>query len=304
MDWAKDLDFDVPVIGTGPAGAEELADYEYLFWVGCAGAFEDRARRTTRAVATLLNHAGVRFAVLGQGEACTGDPARRAGNEFLFQTLAQSNVETLNGVGARRVVVTCPHCFNTLNREYPQVGGHYDVVHHTQLLNQLLRDKRLIPVVEVSEKITYHDPCFLGRHNQVYSPPRELLEALPGAELVEPGRTRERSFCCGAGGARMWMEEKLGTRINLDRSQELLDTSADVVAVGCPFCRVMITDGVNAIRREHRFLDRSARRRAAAAPLDHAIRTGLILAAGYQPFQWITSSGAGRFAGLKSVPRL
>ena len=244
MDWAKDLGFEVPVIGVD---AEDLADYEYLFWVGCAGAFEDRAKRTTQAVATLLNHAGVTFAVLGQGEACTGDPARRAGNEFLFQTLAQGNVETLNEVAARRIVVTCPHCFNTLNREYPQLGGDYDVVHHTQLLNQLVRDKRLIPVLEVSEKITYHDPCFLGRHNQVYAPPRELLEALPGAQLLEPSRTRERSFCCGAGGARMWMEEKLGTRINLDRSQELLDTTAGVVAVGCPFCRVMITDGVNAI---------------------------------------------------------
>ncbi len=244
LDWAKDLEFEVPVIG---AAAENLDEFDYLFWVGCAGAFEDRAKRTTRAVAELLYRGGVKFAVLGEGETCTGDPARRAGNEFVFQALAMQNVETLNSVNATRIVVTCPHCFNTLNREYPQLGGNYQVLHHTQLLNQLVRDKRLVPVQAINEKITYHDPCYLGRHNQVYEPPREIIGALPGVTLTEVPRSRERSFCCGAGGARMWMEEKLGTRINATRSTELVETKADTVAVACPFCRVMVTDGVNAI---------------------------------------------------------
>jgi Fe-S oxidoreductase len=244
MDWAKDLDFEVPVVGVD---AESLDEFDYLFWVGCAGAFEDRQKKTTQAVAELLNRAGVSFAVLGEGETCTGDPARRSGNEFVFQMLAQQNVETLNEAHATRIVVTCPHCFNTLNREYPQLGGNYEVVHHTQLLNQLVRDRRLIPVSPIQEKVTYHDPCYLGRHNNVYEPPRELIAALPGVELAEVSRSRERSFCCGAGGARMWMEEKLGTRINANRTAELVATDASTVAVGCPFCRVMISDGVNAM---------------------------------------------------------
>ncbi|MCW2528368.1 MAG: Fe-S oxidoreductase [Pseudonocardiales bacterium] len=248
LDWTKGLEFEIPVVGVD---AENLAEFDYLFWVGCAGAFEDRAKKTTQAVAELLHHAGVSFAVLGEGETCTGDSARRAGNEFVFQMLAAQNVEVLNEAGAKRIVVTCPHCFNTLNREYPQLGGDYEVVHHTQLLNRLVRDKRLVPIQRIEQKITYHDPCYLGRHNQVYEPPRELIEAIPGITLTEPGRSKERSFCCGAGGARMWMEEKIGTRINADRSAELIATSAETVAVGCPFCRVMITDGVNALNAEN-----------------------------------------------------
>jgi Fe-S oxidoreductase len=261
MDWAKDLPFEVPQVG---ADVESLDEVDYLFWVGCAGAYEDRAKRTTRAVAELLDLAGVKFAVLGDGEACTGDSARRAGNEFLYQMLAQQNVEVLNEVGATKIVVTCAHCFNTIKNEYPQLGGSYEVLHHTQLLNRLVREKRLTPVARPGEgdglglsragstgsKVTYHDPCYLGRHNQVYAPPRELLQVLPGVEYAEMERSGEKSFCCGAGGARMWMEEKLGTRINNNRTAEALATGADRIAIGCPFCKVMLTDGLNAAVQE------------------------------------------------------
>ena len=248
LDWAKGLPFDVPVVG---ADVESAAEVDYLFWVGCAGAYEDRAKKTTRAVAELLHTAGVSFAVLGDGESCTGDPARRAGNEVLFQMLASANVETLNEVGATAIVVTCAHCFNTIAREYPQLGGRYDVVHHTELLNRLVGEGRLTPVADrtdgaAGQRVTYHDPCYLGRHNQVYTPPRELIGALPGVELAEMPRNRERSFCCGAGGARMWMEETLGTRIGTARADEAIATGADVIATACPFCTVMLTDGVAA----------------------------------------------------------
>ncbi|USX50264.1 (Fe-S)-binding protein [Lentzea sp. HUAS12] len=243
--WTEGLDFEVPVFDG------ELGDAEYLFWVGCAGAFEDRAKKTTRAVAELLHTADVKYTVLGPEETCTGDPARRAGNEFLFQMLAQQNVEVLNSVfedrpaGQRKIVVTCAHCFNTLANEYPSVGGTYEVVHHTQLLNKLVRERRLVPVAPVTEDVTYHDPCYLGRHNKVYEAPRELIGA-SGAKLREMPRHEERSMCCGAGGARMWMEERIGKRINLDRVDEALGTAPSKIATGCPFCRVMLTDGVTA----------------------------------------------------------
>lgn len=248
LNWIKEMDFDIPVYGQD---ADTFEDYEYLFWVGCAGAYEDRAKKTTKAVAELLATAGVKFMVLGADETCTGDSARRAGNEFLFQQLAMQNIEMLNSVfegveqRKRKIVVTCAHCFNALGNEYPEVGGDYEVVHHTQLLNRLVRQKKLIPVASVSEDVTYHDPCFLGRHNKVYDAPRELMEA-SGAKLVEMPRHGERSMCCGAGGARMWMEENIGKRINVDRVDEALSTNPKKIATGCPFCRVMLTDGVTA----------------------------------------------------------
>jgi Fe-S oxidoreductase len=246
LQWTEGLDFEVPVFD-----GELSADTEYLFWVGCAGAFEDRAKKTTRAVAELLHMADVNYTVLGSEETCTGDPARRAGNEFLFQMLAQQNVELLNSVFEgrdllkRKVVVTCAHCFNTLANEYPELGGQFDVVHHTQLLNRLVREKRLTPVAAIAEDVTYHDPCYLGRHNKVYDAPRELVGA-SGATLREMPRHGDRSMCCGAGGARMWMEEKIGKRINVERVDEALGTAPSKIATGCPFCKVMLNDGLTA----------------------------------------------------------
>jgi Fe-S oxidoreductase len=245
--WNDEVEFDVPVYGED---VDSFDGYEYLFWVGCAGAYDDKAKKTTKAVAELLAIAGVKYLVLGTGESCNGDSARRSGNEFLFQQLAQQAVETLDGLFEgvetvdRKIVVTCPHCFNTLGREYRQLGANYTVLHHTQLLNRLVRDKKLVPVSPVSEDITYHDPCFLGRHNKVYEAPRELIGA-SGARLAEMPRHADRSFCCGAGGARMWMEEHIGKRINHERVDEALATGATTVATACPFCRVMVTDGVN-----------------------------------------------------------
>src|SRR3954447_7209529 len=244
-DWIKELDFEVRM-ADGPLPHE----VEYLFWVGCAGAVDDRAKKVTKAVAELLHTAGVEFAVLGNGETCSGDPARRLGNEFVFQQLAMENVETLNGVfegrvpGMRKIVTTCPHCFNSLGREYPQLGGEYEVVHHTQLLNQLVEEGRLTPVTPVDRKVTYHDPCFLGRHNKVYTPPREILDSVQGLTTQEMHRCKDRGFCCGAGGARMWMEEKIGKRINVERTEEALDLDPDVISTACPFCITMLSDAV------------------------------------------------------------
>ena len=240
-EWITELDFEVPVVD-GEIGD----DIEYLFWVGCAGALEDRAKKTTRAVAQLLHTAGVSFAVLGPAETCTGDPARRMGNEFVYSMLAQQNVETLNEVKARKIIATCPHCFNTIANEYPQLGGNYEVIHHTQLLARLVDEGKLTPVNRVEEKITYHDPCFLGRHNRVFTPPRDIMTQVPGVQPVEMHRCKERGFCCGAGGARMWMEERIGKRINTERVEEALAEDPDTVSTACPYCLVMLGDAISA----------------------------------------------------------
>jgi Fe-S oxidoreductase len=241
LEWISEVDFEVPV-ADGKLGA----DVEYLFWVGCAGALEDRAKKTTKAIAELLHVAGVNFAVLGPAETCTGDPARRIGNEFVYTMLAQQNIETLNEAGARKIVASCPHCFNTIANEYPQLGGNYEVIHHTQLLASLVADGKIKPVNPVNEKITYHDPCFLGRHNRIFTAPREIMEQVPGVRAQEMHRCKERGFCCGAGGARMWMEERIGKRINTERIDEALGTDPDTISTGCPYCMVMLGDAVSA----------------------------------------------------------
>jgi Fe-S oxidoreductase len=226
---------------------------EILFWVGCAGSFDDRYKRVTRAFAGILNALGIRFAVLGNEETCTGDPARRAGNEFLFQMQAMNNIQVLNGYGIQRVVTACPHCFNILKNEYPELGGTYEVIHHSQFLQQLIDEGKL--TIEggsfKGRKITYHDSCFLGRANSVYEAPRNVLQALD-ADLVEMKRCRTTGLCCGAGGAQMFKEPEKGTKdINVERTEEALATGATTIAVACPFCMTMITDGVKNKEREH-----------------------------------------------------
>ena len=238
-EWTESLDFEIPVVdGTMPT------DAEYLFWVGCAGALDERARKTTQAVARLLHRAGLSFAILGPGESCTGDPARRLGNEYLFQMQAQMNIETLNGAGVKKIVAFCPHCFNSLGREYPGLGGNYEVMHHTQVLADLVKRGLLNPTTPFEAKVTYHDPCYLARHNNLYTAPRSVIESVPGVSAIEMHRHEKRTFCCGAGGARMWMEEKIGKRINLERTDEALATGADVVGTACPYCMIMIDDAV------------------------------------------------------------
>jgi Fe-S oxidoreductase len=309
LEWTKNLDFEVPVFD-----GELSPDTEYLFWVGCAGAFDDNAKKTVRATAELLHRAGVDYVVLGPEESCTGDPARRSGNEFLFQMLAQQNVEVLNAVfdgrepGTRKIVTTCPHCLNTLGREYPQLDGHYEVVHHTQLLNKLVREGKLVPVAapDAMTDVTYHDPCYLGRHNEVYAEPRELVGAA-GVKLAEMPRHADRSFCCGAGGARMWMEEKIGKRVNLERVDEALSTGAEKIATGCPFCRVMFSDGLTQRQSEDKgagveILDVSqmllaAVKRGDGAGNGHVTDTVDALGAGAPPTADTTPTGGTRANG-------
>jgi Fe-S oxidoreductase len=240
LEWAEELDFEIRVY----EGDKIPDDVEYLFWVGCAGALDDTAKRTSRAVATLLHEAGVEFMILGEAESCTGDPARRMGHEFLYQMMAMQNVEVLNEAGAKRIVVTCAHCYNALANEYPQAGGHYEVVHHTTLLARLVAERKLTPVQRVDAAVTYHDPCYLGRHNRIFAAPREVLGSVPGTRVQEMPRNQERSFCCGAGGARMWMDENLGTRINQNRADEAIATKPDLITAACPFCITMLSDGV------------------------------------------------------------
>ena len=226
---------------------------EILFWVGCAGSFDQRAQKVTRAFASILDRVGMRYAILGKEEMCTGDPARRAGNEFMFQMMAYQNIQVLNGYGVRKIVTACPHCFNTLKNEYPALGGTYEVVHHTELIQQLITDGK-IKMKEggtfKGKRITYHDSCYLGRANEVYEAPRQVLEALD-SELVEMKRCRSNGLCCGAGGAQMFKEEEKGTgRVNQDRTDEALATDASILAVACPFCNTMISDGVKVREKE------------------------------------------------------
>ena len=236
--------------------AEMMANNEspdVLFWVGCAGSFDQRAQKITKAFATILDKAGIKFAILGKEEMCTGDPARRSGNEFLFQMMAYNNIQVLNGYGIKKIVTTCPHCFNTLKNEYPALGGNYEVIHHTTLLQQLI-DEGKVKLKEggsfKGKKITYHDSCYLGRTNNIYEAPRKVLEALD-AELVEMKRCRSNGLCCGAGGAQMFKEEEKGTtRVNWERTNEAVETGASIIAAACPFCNTMMTDGVKVAEKE------------------------------------------------------
>lgn len=226
---------------------------EILFWVGCAGSFDQRAQKITKAFATILNKVGIKYAILGKEEMCTGDPVRRAGNEFMFQMMAYQNIQILNGYGIKKIVTACPHCFNTLKNEYPELGGTYEVIHHTTLLQQLINEGKLKLKEGGSfkgKKITYHDSCYLGRSNGIYEAPRKVLELLD-AELVEMKRCRTNGLCCGAGGAQMFKEEEKGnTRVNIERTNEAINTGASIIAAACPFCNTMMTDGTKVAEKE------------------------------------------------------
>ncbi len=241
QDWAEGLE--VPTVESNPG-------FEYLWFVGCAGSYDERQKKVTRALASILKEAKVNFAILGNAETCNGDQARRMGNEYLFQTLAQTNIETFSAHSVKKIFSQCPHCFNVLKNEYPQLGGKYEVKHHSQLIAELLKDGRIKPSEGFDELVTFHDSCYMGRHNDEYDAPRAALAGVPKLKVVEMERSKRQSFCCGAGGGRMWMEEKLGTRINQNRVKEAVATGAKTIATSCPFCLVMIRDGVNELNVE------------------------------------------------------
>jgi Fe-S oxidoreductase len=240
-DWAEGLD--VKLMADHP-------EAEYLLWVGCAGSFDDRTQKVTKALVKILKAAKVDFAILGTEEKCTGDFARRSGNEMMYQMMATENIEVLNGYNVKKIIAACPHCLNTLKHDYPQMGGHYEVIHHTDFINQLMADGRIRVNRFLSDSLTYHDPCYLGRYNEIYDAPRAVLNKLSSQGLKELPRHGTESFCCGAGGGRMWMEETIGTRINVERSREIVAENAATVAVGCPFCLTMIEDGMKELNKD------------------------------------------------------
>jgi Fe-S oxidoreductase len=240
-DWAE---------GLGVKMMADDADVDYLLWVGCAGSFDDRAKKVSTGLVKILQKADISFAILGVEEKCTGDFARRIGNEMMYQMMAQENIETLNNYQVKKIITACPHCLNTLKHEYPQMGGNYQVVHHTELIDQLLKAGKITLNPSLEGGLTYHDPCYLGRYNSVYDQPRSILKSISKEGLTELDRYRQESFCCGAGGGRMWMEETIGKRINEERAEEIVDRKVANVAVGCPFCLTMIEDGMKELGKE------------------------------------------------------
>ena len=240
-DWAD---------GLGVKTLAEHPDAQILFWVGCTAALEQRSQSVARAMASVLTRAGVDFAILGSEENCTGDPARRMGNEYLYQIMAEQNIQTLNGYNVKKIVTICPHCFNAIKNEYPHLGGDYEVLHYSEFVAELIADGRIKPLVEINTTLAYHDSCYLGRHNGIYDQPRSIAEAIPGLKLVEMERCRERGFCCGAGGGHMWIEESRGARVNHVRTDQYLETGADAVGVSCPFCLQMFVEGIGAKERQ------------------------------------------------------
>ncbi len=265
--WTKKLDQPVRIMAEAAAADEAV---EVLFFVGCLGSFDSRNQKTTLSLARILQAAGINFAILGKEETCTGDPARRIGNEYLAQMMAQQTVETLNQYSFKKIVTACPHCFNAIKNEFPQIGGNYEVVHHSELISQLIAEGRiqLDPASDVARgAVTYHDPCYLGRYNKVYDEPRSIVNALPGAELTEMGRNRNQSFCCGGGGGRLFMEETRGSRINQARVTEALETGAETLVASCPFCMTMFEDGINGVGANERLVVRDIAELVAAAML-------------------------------------
>jgi Fe-S oxidoreductase len=246
-DWAA---------GLGVKTMADDADVDYLLWVGCAGSFDDRSKKVSVSLVKILQQAGINFAILGTEEKCTGDFARKVGNEMLYQMMAEENIETLNNYKVKKIITACPHCLNTLKHEYPQMGGHYEVSHHAEFIHQLVQSGKIKLTKDLEGALTYHDPCYLGRYNNIYDQPRNLLRSIAKEGLEELDRCGRESFCCGAGGGRMWMEETIGKRINLERTEEIVGRKVDHVAVGCPFCLTMVEDGMKELEMEEKIKTR------------------------------------------------